>query len=425
MRILIVNTSEGIGGAAVAANRLVAALNNNGAKAKMLVRDKTEGRITTCQLSRRWLMKLRFVWERLVIYCHLLFRKDRLWQIDIANVGADITKLREFKEADVVHLSWINQGMLSLSDIRKIVKSGKPIVWTMHDFWPATAICHYPGECREFVTGCKKCPLLPMGNSRINLASQVWKRKKEVYRQSNITFVACSRWLKNQAKRSALLDGMELTDIPNPIDSNVFCPEDKAVAKQRIGIPSDKKVILFVAQKLTDKRKGAEYLVEALRKFVTMDGVKAEDYVVALLGGNGAEIASIVPIKVISLGYVHGDHHLAQVYNAADVFVLPSLQDNLPNTIMEALACGVPCVGFNIGGIPEMIDHRLNGYVAKPADANDLATGLHWVLDEADASELHKSALAKTAKCYSQASVSMRYLNIYSEAMARKRYLGW
>ena len=424
MRILIVNTSESIGGAAVAASRLVAALNNNGEKAMMLVRDKTEGHITTCQLPHRWLMRFRFAWERFVIYCHLLFRKDRLWEIDIANAGADITSLREFKEADVIHLSWINQGMLSLGDIRKIVRSGKPIVWTMHDLWPATSICHYAGSCTEFMTGCRHCRLLPMGKCRSNLATQVWKRKKQIYSKSNITFVACSRWLKNQAKRSGLLEGMELTDIPNPIDTNVFCPEDKAKAKTALGLPTDKKVILFVAQKLTDKRKGADYLVQALRKFAGIDGVNADEYAVALLGGHGAEVASLIPIEVVPLGYVHGDHNLARVYNAADVFVLPSLQDNLPNTLMEALACGVPCVGFNVGGIPEMIDHRVNGYVARVADSDDLASGLRWVLDEADASELHKAALAKTARCYSQASVSMRYLNIYSEAMARKRYLG-
>lgn len=144
MRILIVNTSETVGGAAVAANRLVAALNNNGEKAMMLVRDKTSDSINVNELPSRGLMHLRFIWERMVIFLHLGLKKNHLWEIDIANAGSDITKLQAFKDADVIHLSWINQGMISLGDIKRIVKSGKPIVWTMHDLWPATNLSHSP-----------------------------------------------------------------------------------------------------------------------------------------------------------------------------------------------------------------------------------------------------------------------------------------
>ena len=143
MRILIVNTSENVGGAAVAANRLMEALNNNGVKAKMLVMKKTTDHITVVGLPHAWLQRLHFLWERFVIYCHLHFSRHNLFAIDIANAGTDITSLREFKEADLIHLSWINQGMLSLADIKRIVRSGKPVVWTMHDLWTATGICHY------------------------------------------------------------------------------------------------------------------------------------------------------------------------------------------------------------------------------------------------------------------------------------------
>lgn len=423
MRILIVNTAESAGGAAVAANRLAAALNNNGEKATMLVRDKATESIIVSRLPRLWIMKLRFMWERFVIFAHLLFRKQHLWEIDIACSGADITMLREFKNADVIHLSWINQSMLSLSDIRKIIESGKPVVWTMHDLWPATAICHYAGDCRKFTVGCANCPLLPFGGWKNDIASCVWKRKKRIYRQSNIWFVTCSHWLEKQAKQSALLDGMELRAIPNPIDTNVFCPSDKTRAKESLGLPTDKNVILFVAQKVTDTRKGAAYLVEALQKLVSAGGTLADQCAVALLGSSSEELAQLIPMPVFPLGYVSGDRELARVYNAADVFVLPSMQDNLPNTLMEALACGVPCVGFNVGGIPEMIDHRRNGYVARAADAGDLTYGLQWVLQEADAEELKREALTKVAKNYSQTSVAMRYIDVYTEAMAQKRYI--
>lgn len=422
MRILIVNTNENAGGAAVAAGRLLAALNNNGVKAKMLVRDKVTENLSVVDLPGRLGKKWHFLWERLVIFMRLHFSKSHLWEIDIANSGNDITRLPEFREADVIHLSWVNQGMLSLKGIRKIVDSGKPIVWTMHDLWPASSICHYARGCSGFVTGCKNCGLLPGNGGERDLSYSVWKKKQSVYRGSNIHFVTCSRWLEKQAKQSGLLTGMSVASIPNPIDTNVFHPSSKSEARESLGLPLGKRVVLFVAQKVTDDRKGARYLVEALKRYNELHMESAKDTVVALLGGHSEELAEQIPMQVYPLGYVSGDKQIANVYNAADVFVLPSLEDNLPNTLMEALACGVPCVGFNVGGIPEMIDHRQNGYVAKMADVDDLTTGLSWVLDEADSEVLRSGALSKVARCYSQQSVAMKYLEVYSSALAQKRY---
>lgn len=157
MRVLIVNTSERVGGAAVAANRLMDALNNNGVKAKMLVMHKETDSITVVGLKSRPRQQLHFLWERWCIYCHLHFHRERLFEIDIANSGFDITKLPEFKEADIIHLSWINQGFLSLKSISRIIKSGKPVVWTMHDVWPATGICHYALNCTAYTDVCHNC----------------------------------------------------------------------------------------------------------------------------------------------------------------------------------------------------------------------------------------------------------------------------
>ena len=142
MKVLIVNTSERTGGAAVAAGRLVEALNNNAVKATMLVRYKQSDEITVVGLPKSWLSRWHFLWERLVIFVRMHFNYSRVFEVALANAGSDITRLREFREADVIHLHWINQGMLSLKGIRKILKSGKPVVWTMHDLWPATALCH-------------------------------------------------------------------------------------------------------------------------------------------------------------------------------------------------------------------------------------------------------------------------------------------
>ena len=157
MRVLIINTSERIGGAAIAASRLMESLKNNGIKAKMLVRDKQTDQISVVRLKSNWLQVWKFMWERIVIWSANRFRRYHLFDVDIANTGTDITSLPEFRQADVIHLHWVNQGMLSLKDIRKILTSGKPVVWTMHDMWPCTGICHYARECKNYQQECHDC----------------------------------------------------------------------------------------------------------------------------------------------------------------------------------------------------------------------------------------------------------------------------
>ena len=192
MRILIVNTSEKAGGAAVAANRLMDALNNNGVKAKMLVRDKVTDDITVVGLPRSLRMQWNFLWERWCIFCRLHFSRKNLFALDIANAGYDITSLPEFKEADIIHLHWINQGMLSLSEIGKILAAGKKVVWTMHDMWPFTGICHHAGTCTNFQHSCGNCPYLKRASDN-DLSNKIFLQKQQIYDKGKITFVACSK----------------------------------------------------------------------------------------------------------------------------------------------------------------------------------------------------------------------------------------
>ena len=415
MKVLIVNTSERSGGAAVAASRLMKALINNGVKAKMLVRDKESDTLTIVGLPKSPMLHWHFLWERFVIFCRLHFSRKHLFEIDLANTGSDITKLREFQEADVIHLHWINQGMLSLNGIRKILRSGKPVVWTMHDIWPATGICHLTLGCHYFVSRCANCKYLPGGGSSNDLASRVWQKKQQMQADENIYYVACSRWLESEAKSSALLKGQKITSIPNPIDTHIYKKGNKEEARQRLGLPLDKKLILFASQRVTNENKGMSYLIEACRQL----GDLCE---VVILGGHAEEVVAQLPMKAHPLGYVNDEQRIVDVYNAADVFVLPSLSENLPNTIMEAMACGVPCVAFKVGGIPEEIDHLKNGYVAAYRDANDLAKGIEWVLQKADYEVLSQQAVHKVMQCYSQQSVAVKYLDVYQQAMAFKHY---
>ena len=420
MKVLIVNTSERTGGAAVAAHRLMEALNANGVKAKMLVGVKESDNINVCEVPCRRRVRWHFLWERLCIWVHLHFRRRHLFEIDMANAGSDITRLPEFREADIIHLHWVNQGLLSLGGIRRILESGKPVVWTMHDIWPATAICHLTLGCERFKTACQYCQLLPGGGSAHDLSAAVWRRKQRLLTGRRVTFVACSQWLADEARQSALLKGQAIYAVPNPINTHVYHPGDKAVARQRLALPPDEHIILFVSQRATNPNKGMQYLVEACRLLAARYPDMKEHTTVAVLGGHAEEVTALLPFRAVPLGYVSDEQRIVSIYQAADVFVLPSLSENLPNTIMESMACGLPSVAFRVGGIPEEIDHRQNGYVADYRSADDLAAGIRWALFESDPETVGKACLDKVAHCYSMQHVARQYIEVY-EAAKRPR----
>lgn len=419
MRVLIINTSEKIGGAAIAASRLMDALKNNGVKAKMLVRDKQTDRISVAALHKSMLHKIKFVWERVVIWTANRFKKDNLFLVDIANTGTDITSLPEFKEADIIHLHWINQGYLSLKNIRKIIDSGKPVVWTMHDMWPFTGICHYSGECAKYQNKCNRCPLLLIEKEK-DLSLQVFRKKEKLYSRSHITFVACSHWLGDLARGSALLSGQKVISIPNAINTNVFQPMNSKQARLSCNLPAEKKLLLFGSLKITDKRKGIDYLIEACAIIQSTYPQIAKQLGIVIVGHQSEQMKELFPFPVYVIDYVHEEKEMAHIYNAADVFVTPSLQDNLPNTIVESMACGTPCVGFGIGGIPEMINHQQNGYLAQYKDAKDLAKGIVFVLDENNNTNLATAAAKKAIATYNESNVAMKYIETYHQAIGRR-----
>lgn len=414
MRVLIINTSERTGGAAIAASRLMDALKDSGIKAKMLVRDKQSDRITVVALKKSWRHIWNFVWERFIIWKANHFKKTNLFAVDIANTGTDITSLPEFRQADVIHLHWVNQGMLSLKNIRKILESGKPVVWTMHDMWPITGICHHAETCTNYTSNCHDCPLLHKGN-KTDLSYRIFRKKQKLYQNANITFIACSRWLESQAKKSALTQGHKVTSLPNPINTSLFRPTDKKEARQKLHLPTGKKLLMFSSMKITDKRKGIDYLVEACRLILEKHPEAGKELAVVVVGKQSQQYEFLFPFPIHCIDYVSGEREIADIYNAIDLFVTPSLMENLPNTIMEAMSCGIPCVGFNIGGIPEMIDHLHNGYVAQYKSAEDLANGICWSLNESDYKSLSEAARRKVLSSYSEHTVAMKYIHIYNQ----------
>jgi glycosyltransferase involved in cell wall biosynthesis len=393
----------------------VEALKNNGVKAIMLVRDKQTDEISVVGLRKSWKHLWHFLWERVVIWKANCFHRHRLFEVDIANTGCDITHLPEFRQADVIHLHWINQGMLSLKTIRRILLSGKPVVWTMHDLWPCTGICHYPGICDHYRTECHHCPFLYKGGSKRDLSYRTFRKKQALYTIAPIRFVACSHWLKEQAQTSALFVGKNVVNIPNAINTSLYKPGTKQIAREKARLPQGKKLVLFGSLKITDERKGFTYLAEACRLLAEKHPEWRETLGVVVFGKHSEQIAEQLPFHIYALPYITHEHTLVDVYNAVDLFAIPSLEENLPNMIMEAMACGVPCVGFNTGGIPEMIDHLHNGYVAQYRSAEDFANGLHWVLADPDYAELAEQARRKVLANYSESAVAKRYTEVYNQ----------
>lgn len=409
MNVLLVNTSETTGGAAIACSRIARALRGEGVDASMIVRNAEKRGEEVIPVGGRLQKEWCFLRERATIWAANGFSRDRIFYVDIANSGIDITKTDAFRRADIIHLHWINQGYISLAGLKKIAGSGKPVVWTMHDMWPFTGICHHADSCTRYVTGCHDCPLLP-GRFGIDLARKTFDSKLAALEGCDITFAGCSEWLAGLCRKSRIAQGRKVVSIPNPIDTGVYAPMDKAAIRKKLRLPADKKLILFCSVKTTDVRKGMHYFQESCR---ILRESSREDIEVVILGMNGEALGATLPLPSHALGYVGEGRSLAEFYNAADVFVTPSLQENLPNTIMEALSCGVPCVGFDIGGIPEMIDHKSNGYVAEYKSAEDLARGIEWVLDPARYPQLCVSARSKALGSYSEKVVARQYISLF------------
>ena len=398
MKVLLVSTSDMVGGGAIAAFRLMEALNNNGVKANMRLRDKLYSSVTVAQTGTI----IPKVLERLQIMSYL---RGKLWQADTADFGIDITRTEEYKEADIIHLHWINQGMVSLSCLKKMIKDGKKIVWTLHDEWPYLGICHYRGDCQE--TECRQCPLLPG-----NIAHKHYLQKQNIYKKGNITFVGCSQWITDRAKQA--MPDAEVVHINNCVPHNIFRHIDQTEARKKLDLPLDKKIILFCSQNLNDERKGFAFLQQALEQFIIHNSQfiiqGPQSMAMDSHSPKGGEGGGLMTICIGKGGrYISSPEEMAMMYAAADVFVTPSLQDNLPNTIAEAMSCGTPCVGFNVGGIPEMIDHLQNGYVAQYKDVNDLAEGIQYVLTH----DMREAALHKAASAYGETHVAQKYINVY------------
>ena len=276
-----------------------------------------------------------------------------------------------------------------------------------------TGGCFYNGDCERFMAQCGACPQLG-SKSESDLSRQIWQRKLRIYSKhapGQLHIVTPSRWLGDEVKRSSLLGSFPCTVIPNSLDTVVFAPRSRAAAREVLGIPPDAKVILFIADGVHDPRKGLHLLDQAL------SGIPANDNCFVVFLGPG-QPPGLDNLPHLHIEPVNNDRFLSFVYSAADVFVAPSLQDNLPNTVLESIACGTPVVGFGVGGIPDLVRPGKTGLLAKPADALDLRRAIFELLGDADRLKAMQTNCRKIAiEEYSLEIQARRYLDLYREAI--------
>lgn len=353
-------------------------------------------------------------------YLVKLFAKNSKTPFSLSWFGRNIAKHPSLKEADIIHIHWINHGFLSPKDLAKLDELDKPIVWTFHDSNAFTGGCHVRYACEHYHKSCGHCPLLK-NSSEKDISYKTWTRKSKAYAKLNCHIVAPSNWMADSVKMSSLMGFRPVTVIPNTIETDVFKPYVKAEAKRILKIAAEKFVLMsgFMPSK-NDKHKGTSYLIDALNDLSTRPGIDKDKIELVIFGNKANAEMPEFPFKTTFLGSIDNDSHLAKCYSAADVFIAPSLEDNLPNTVMESLACATPVVAFKTGGIPDMVRHLENGYLAEYKSAEDLATGIEWLYHDEHAPEIQKEARRSILMHFSEAVVADQHLQLYQELLDRQ-----
>ena len=295
-------------------------------------------------------------------------------------MGTNVSGIEEIKNADIIYLHWTLMGFLSISNIEQLSKLKKPVIIIMHDMWYITGGCHYSFDCEKYVLGCHNCQIFP-GNKKNDLSTKGFNKKLKLYsKYDNFYFVSPSRWLYDCAKKSLLIKDKPVFYIPNAIDDKLFKPFGNDIAKYILNIDPNETVIAFGAVSVSSPYKGWPYLQKAL-EILYQDKVLKNASVLIFGSGYNKQISDAIPFKTRFMGYLRDEYSVIVAYNAANVFVVPSLADNQPTTIMESMCCGTPVVGFHVGGIPDMISHKENGYLAKYKDSEDLANGIKFCIE--------------------------------------------
>ncbi|WP_075589780.1 glycosyltransferase [Labilibacter marinus] len=315
-----------------------------------------------------------------------------------------IRKKIEHEKPDLIHIHWINRGFFNLRDLQKL---NIPIVISLHDMWWYTGGCHYDEECGAYVRGCESCPVLKK-DAQQGLSYRQLRAKKGILQTTkHLTFIGLSAWMKDCVSESLIGKEHQVVGLPNGIDTNKFKPLHKDECREKLGLPKNKKLIMFAAvDVLSESRKGYRYISEALKK------LNNDKYELVVIGEKSQE-TTIGGLKTYFLGEINDDQLMIEYMSSVDVAVVPSLQENLSNLIMESLSCGTPVVAFKIGGNGDMIQHQKNGYLAEDKNVTDLAKGIEYCTIDEYQEALSNSARQNVLDHFNIRDIAPKYIDLY------------
>ncbi len=413
-KVLHLSTYDGRGGAARAAFRLHRGLMDLGIRSRMAVQVKsTDDPAVVAPQTRLSKLghELVAIMDRVPL---ALYRTRVAGSFDVQWIGSCSRSLVARMRPDVLHLHWITGGFLRIETLRKL---RRPLVWTLCDMWPFTGGCHVSGDCERYRAACGSCWQLG-SSSGYDLTRWVWRRKARAWRTIDLNLVAPSRWMAECARSSSLFCDRPITVIPNGVNTAIFKPLDRRFARACLGIEPDQRVILFGAvNALQDPNKGLEILQESIT-FVARELGSAAPRLV-IFGCSAPAEPRQFGLEARFLGLLADETSMALAYNAADLLVVPSRQESFCQTAAEALACGTPVVAFNATGLRDVVDHRANGYLAQPYDAQDLANGIMAILASDAPKEIAMRARQKAIEKFSLGKVARRYADLYRGVLGR------
>jgi glycosyltransferase involved in cell wall biosynthesis len=409
VKVLHVNTFDNAGGAARAMHRLMKALQSEGVDAKMLVA-RQELDDPTVLGPKGTISKGIAVARHMVDQMPLRKYRKRDGYFSPAWLPDKVAQRIEAEAPDVVHLGWLAAGFMRIESMARIQR---PTVYSLHDMWAFTGGCHVTGECERFMSGCGDCPILKSGRGK-DLSSRVFNRKMAAWRDWKPVVAAPSRWIAETARKSPLFAEREIRIIPWCLNLKTFKPVSKPQARELLGLPMDRKVVLFGAMSATsDPNKGYDLLLEALGR------MQSKDVTLAVFGASHDPNAGRLPFPTQFLGRLHDDVSLRLAYSAADVMAVPSRQESFGQSASEAMSCGTPVVAFGATGLLDVVGHQTSGYLAQPYDPADFAKGMDWVL-AADA-RLSENARREAEERFAPANTTALYRTAFEDAIATYR----
>lgn len=415
MNCLFVNSASTDGGAVIAMNRIRQGVRTLGVNAALLTSaggNDIHGASVSTTLLETVSAKLAGRLDSEIV--DRWFREAPCWWS--LNLIPNLTGRRIIRcKPELIHLHWVGDGFLPLWDLGGLTA---PTIWTLHDAWAFTGGCHYFQDCERYFDGCGKCPQIGSRRSA-DISRFVCRLKKNGVKRHDPVIVAPSQWLAECARNSSVLHNCRIEIIPNGIDTEIFRPIDKYMARQLLRLPMDKKIVLYGAMGgQRNPLKGYEIFESSLHHLAAM--VITGEIAVVSFGdqASGTVADDIAGFQSIHIGVLKDELTLALLYSAADLFVLPSLQDNLPNTVMESLACGTPVVCFRSGGVIDMVEHDQNGFIAENFSPVELAHGIATVLgSEEYRKTLAGNATATVCKKFDINIVAARYIELYNDVL--------